>query len=61
MPEPLTADREAELRRLASDEDWSPAQHEDLAALLGEIDRLRERIADLEDELAFVADRATEH
>lgn len=61
MTEPLSIDREAELRRLASGEDWSPAQHEDLAVLFGEIDQLRERVADLEDELAFVAARANEH
>lgn len=41
MTEPLTPEREADLRRLANGEDWSPAQHEDLAVLFAEIDRLR--------------------
>lgn len=62
MPvEPLTPEREAELRRLATDEDWSPAQHEDLAELFTEIDRLRVRLEDANDELEFLRPRATEH
>lgn len=44
MTDPLTPDRLAELRRIASGEDWSPAQPEDLGALLGEIDRLTDEL-----------------
>lgn len=40
MTDPLTPDRVAELRRIASGEDWSPPQQSDLIALLGGIDRL---------------------
>lgn len=57
----LTPEREAELRLLASGEDWSPAQHEDLAELFTEIDRLRGELQDAEDELEFLRPRAAEH
>lgn len=41
MPEPMTAARIAELRRIATGEDWSPPQREDIAELLDENERLR--------------------
>lgn len=40
MTAPIPADRLAGLRRIATGEDWSPPQPEDLATLIGEIDRL---------------------
>lgn len=61
MTKLLTPEREVELRRLATGEDWSPAQHEDLAVLFAEIDRLRARLEDAEGELEFLRPRATEH
>jgi hypothetical protein len=40
VAEPLTPERLAELRRIATREDWSPPTPEDLADLLAENDRL---------------------
>lgn len=40
MADPLSPERLAELRRIATGEDWSPPQREDVAALIGEIDRV---------------------
>lgn len=37
----VTPEHEAELRRIASSEDWSPPQRQDLADLLAEVDRLK--------------------
>lgn len=54
----LTPERLAELRRIATGEDWSPPQPEDLAALLAERDRLAAQIAADADEDHVLEERA---
>lgn len=46
----MTPEREAELRRIAAGEDWSPPQPEDLTELLGEIDALRTGVTIFQDQ-----------
>lgn len=40
----MTPERLAEIRAIASGEDWSPAQREDLTELLAEIDKLATKV-----------------
>lgn len=58
MTDRLTPERLAELRRIATGEDWSPPQPEDLAALLAERDRLAAQIAADADEDHVLEERA---
>lgn len=46
----MTPDSEAALRRVATGEDWSPPQREDLTELLGEIDALRTQVTMFQDQ-----------
>lgn len=54
MTQPLTPDRLAKLRRIASGEDWSSPQQSDLIALLGWIDRLNAENAELRKRLESI-------